>query len=530
MRIRRSRTASTARWDASSARWADWRRRLGRCGRRGLVKGWATANLLEPLLQSLALVCFERCGGRNRWRAVVWLLNWKRGGSGVELQLFAIGTWWSCGSNWRWRRLVYRERRLVEMVSKVSSHLGRAGTAGIGNVISRRSRRPRAMATAASSTAEKPLPSFEFSADSQPPRLTLSPNQYKYCSQALKFFKDKLQMPHQINQEFALLQGKRITASEKKRSCTVALHSVNVSKNRYMDVLPFDQNRVVLNSCKDYRPSARGYINASFITACSSESISRFIATQGPLPHTYEDFWEMVLENQCPVVVMLTRLGDYYKMDKCGDYFQAEHGPREFGNICIATKWIRTTGTSLVLRLLEVNRKESKEPPKSVLHIQYREWPDHGVPTDTIAVREILKMIYQVPPNLGPVVVHCSAGIGRTGTYCTVHNTTQRILSGDMSALDLAKTITTFRTERIGMVQTLEQYFFCYSAIIDELEDLIADWNGEMSSKESVAICFTVKGPFFSHIVGTLHSMIAYLTNVWMTAKLFREVGRMEGR
>ncbi|XP_050366614.1 protein-tyrosine-phosphatase PTP1 [Argentina anserina] len=323
----------------------------------------------------------------------------------------------------------------------------------------------------ASSAAPQPLP--YFSADSPPPSLTLTPDQYNYCSQALKFFKDKLQMPHQINQEFTLLQGKRITASEMRRRCTVALDSVNVSKNRYTDVVPFDQTRVVLSCCKDYRPEARGYINASFISACSSENISRFIATQGPLPHTYEDFWEMVLENRCPVVVMLTRLVDYHTMVKCGDYFQAEDGPREFGNIIIATKWIRTTGTSLVFRLLEVNRTESEEPPISVLHIQYPEWPDHGVPTDTTAVREILKKIYQVPPNLGPVVVHCSAGIGRTGTYCTIHNTIQRILSGDMSALDLANTITTFRTERNGMVQTLEQYFFCYSAIVDELEELM---------------------------------------------------------
>ncbi|XP_021833412.1 protein-tyrosine-phosphatase PTP1 isoform X2 [Prunus avium] len=331
------------------------------------------------------------------------------------------------------------------------------------------------MAATASAAAAKPLPSLDFSADSPPLRLALTPDQYKYCSQALKFFKDKLQTSDQIHHEFAQLQAKRITSSDMKRSCTVALDSVNLSKNRYTDVLPFDTNRVVLNSCKDYRPSARGYINASLISTSSSESISRFIATQGPLPHTYEDFWEMVLEQRCPVVIMLTRLVDNYRMVKCGDYFQSEDGPREFGNICIVTKWQRTTETSLELRLLEVDYKESEEPPMSVLHIQYPEWPDHGVPEDSIAVREILKRIYQVPPNLGPIVVHCSAGIGRTGTYCTIHNTVQRILAGDMSALDLVDTVTTFRSQRIGMVQTLEQYFFCYSAIVDELEDLISN-------------------------------------------------------
>lgn len=331
------------------------------------------------------------------------------------------------------------------------------------------------MAATASSAAAKPLPSLDFSADSPPLRLVLTPDQYKYCSQALKFFKDKLQTSDHIHQEFDQLQAKRITSSDMKRSCTVALDSVNLSKNRYTDVLPFDTNRVVLNSCKDYRPSARGYINASFISTSSSESISRFVATQGPLPHTYEDFWEMVLEQRCPVVIMLTRLVDNYRMVKCGDYFQAEAGPREFGNICLATKWLRTTETSLELRLLEANFKESEEPPMSVLHIQYPEWPDHGVPEDSIAVREILKRLYQVPPNLGPIVVHCSAGIGRTGTYCTIHNTVQRILAGDMSALDVVDTVTTFRSQRIGMVQTLEQYFFCYSAIVDELEDLVSD-------------------------------------------------------
>ncbi|KAL3504018.1 hypothetical protein ACH5RR_033859 [Cinchona calisaya] len=327
-----------------------------------------------------------------------------------------------------------------------------------------------ASSASSSSPAVKPL---EFSPDSAPAKLVLSPEQLRYCSQALTALKDKLvNSPQTIRQEFLTLQASRMRASEMRSKCLVALDSVNRDKNRYSDVLPFDSNRVVLNPCMDYRPSARGYINASFVE--TSDSVSRFIATQGPLPHTFEDFWEMILQNRCPVIIMLTRLVDNYKMVKCGDYFQAEDGPREFGNICIITKWIRTTDTSLVIRCLEVKYKVSEELPLNVLHIQYPEWPDHGVPKDTLAVREILKRIFDIPPSLGPIVVHCSAGIGRTGTYCTIHNTIQRILVGDMSALHLVNTITLFRLQRIGMVQTLEQYLFCYDAIIDELEDLIS--------------------------------------------------------
>ncbi|XP_030461450.2 protein-tyrosine-phosphatase PTP1 [Syzygium oleosum] len=358
--------------------------------------------------------------------------------------------------------------------------------AQLGNSASRRarSRRQPAMAepSAAAAAAARPFRGrLDFSPDS-PPKRALSPDQHKFCAEALRALKEKLQTPERIMQEFGHLQANRLRSSEMLRSCTVALDDINLSKNRYTDVVPFDQTRVVLNPCKDYRPAARGYINASFITASSNENVSRFIATQGPLPHTYEDFWEMILQQRCPAAVMLTRLVDSYrtfnsagvKMVKCGDYFQAEDGPRDFGNICITTKWIKNTDTSLVLRHLKVNYKETEEPPISVLHILYPDWPDHGVPADTIAVREIFKRINEIPPDVGPIVVHCSAGIGRTGTYCTIHNTVQRILVGDMSSLDLVDTITIFRSQRIGMVQTLEQYVFCYKAIIDELEDLIS--------------------------------------------------------
>uniref|UniRef100_A0A0A0K405 Tyrosine-protein phosphatase domain-containing protein n=1 Tax=Cucumis sativus TaxID=3659 RepID=A0A0A0K405_CUCSA len=233
----------------------------------------------------------------------------------------------------------------------------------LGNLTSTRSRsrhrRPPMAAAAAnpSSTSSSSSNPFIFSPDS-PPTLLLTPHQIKLCSQALEAFTDKLQKPDVINQEFARLQAKRITASGMGRRCSVALDKVNVYKNRYMDVLPFDETRVVLDSCKDYRPSARGYINASFISTSSSKSLSKFIATQGPLPHTYEDFWEMVFQYKCPAILMLTRLVDNYKIDKCGDYFQAEDGPRDFGNLIVVSKWIKSSNSSLILRHLEVIHKE----------------------------------------------------------------------------------------------------------------------------------------------------------------------------
>ncbi|PIA47272.1 hypothetical protein AQUCO_01400150v1 [Aquilegia coerulea] len=256
------------------------------------------------------------------------------------------------------------------------------------------------------SSRRSSLPSskpIDFSSDS-PPKLILSPDQQRYCSQALKLLKEKLQIPSTIRQEFKQLQDNRMKKLEMMKTCRVALEDINLNKNRYTDVLPFDDDRVVLKS------SSKGesdYINASFIKVDSSERVSEFLATQGPLPQTFEDFWEMVIQYRCPVIVMLTQLVDNYKTVKCGDYFQVENGVKEFGKICVSTKWTRTTDSYLVLRCLEVKHKETDEPVQSVIHIQYPKWPDHGVPAETLAVREILKMIYHVPPRLGPIVVHC---------------------------------------------------------------------------------------------------------------------------
>ncbi|KNA12904.1 hypothetical protein SOVF_121410 [Spinacia oleracea] len=303
-----------------------------------------------------------------------------------------------------------------------------------------------------------------------PPQFSLSSEQIQYCNDALENLKKKWEHPDVMELEFKHLEARSMKESDveerKEELCKVAI-SVNHEKNRYINVLPFDSNRVVL--------TAGDYINASFVKS-PAELAPQFIATQGPSPDTFEDFWEMVLQYRCTVIVMLTRLVENEKL-KCGDYFQAENGPSELGNISIVTKCIKTTSSSLVIRHLEVTKAESNEPPLSVMHIQYLEWPDHGTPTHSLPVREIFRRTFHLPPNVRPILVHCSAGIGRTGTYCTIHATIQRILAGDEFALNLDATVEAFRSQRAGMVQSLEQYKFCYKAVIEELEELVSGRN-----------------------------------------------------
>ncbi|CAA0827842.1 Protein-tyrosine-phosphatase PTP1 [Striga hermonthica] len=286
----------------------------------------------------------------------------------------------------------------------------------------------------------------------------LSEDELRSCSEALNFFHDRLSSPDTIHHEFRTLEENWNKCSNITNSCRVALDNVNTIKNRYMELVP----------CKP--------ILYHLLASFASEGVSRFIATQGPLPQTSEDFWEMIIQYHCPAIVMLTRLVDDGHIVKCGDYFHTANGSREFSNnIQISTISTQKIDTSLILRYLEVKNKGSDEPPRSVLHVQYLDWPEFGVPKDTARVREIFKRISAAfSPNLGPIVVHCSAGVGRTGTYCVIHSTIERVLVGDMAALDLEKTVAKFRSQRVRMVHTLEQYLFCYKAIADELQDLVS--------------------------------------------------------
>ncbi|XP_062182022.1 protein-tyrosine-phosphatase PTP1-like, partial [Phragmites australis] len=296
--------------------------------------------------------------------------------------------------------------------------------------------------------------------DADPPARALTSDQVKHCKKALKEFDKKLGKPAAISKEFWSLPDIR-TVLQSPQKFTDAQSPANRARNRYPDVLPFNETRVRLQSS-----TGNDYINASLIKIDGRDQ-TKFISTQGPLCNTFEDFWQMVYQNHCPVIVMLTKFDSV----KCDEYLPLSKGQEVFGKFTVKITKTRKDG-QLMLRGVKVQRDESDEV-HSLLHIEHSEWPDHGVPNNSTAVRQIIKRLKYIPRE-HPIVAHCSAGIGRTGAYITIHNTIERILLGEPGALDLVETVRIFRSRRPGMVQTEEQYKFCYQAIMDDLKDLVS--------------------------------------------------------
>ncbi|KAM0826886.1 hypothetical protein ACQ4PT_068565 [Festuca glaucescens] len=294
-------------------------------------------------------------------------------------------------------------------------------------------------------------------ADPRPRALTRQ--EVRHCKRALREFDKKLKKPLDISKEFRGLPDIRI-ALQSTQNFTVARNPDNKERNRYTDIFPSDETRIRLQSS-----TGNDYINASLIKLDGRDQ-TKFISTQGPLAKTIGDFWQMVFENNCPVIVMLTKFDNV----KCDEYLPLSKRQENYGRFNVKITKI-SEGGKLTLRSVEVKHNESRKV-HTVLHIQHSTWPDHGVPDDSSTVRNILKRLYDIPRE-HPIVAHCSAGIGRTGAYITIHNTIERVLLGDQTATDLAATVREFRYRRPGMVQTEDQYKFCYGAIVAELKELI---------------------------------------------------------
>ncbi|OQR78235.1 tyrosine-protein phosphatase non-receptor type 3-like [Tropilaelaps mercedesae] len=256
----------------------------------------------------------------------------------------------------------------------------------------------------------------------------------------------------------------------------------NTAKNRYTDIVAYDSTRVKLTPTEFNGQS--DYINANHVNMPVAETqvVNRYIATQGPKASTVEDFWQMVLETGCQLIVMLTTL-DEGKMQKCHKYWPDQGVPLEVH--CLRGWQVRQTGKSRnaawVTRHFNLRCNATNEE-RLVKHLQYTMWPDHGVPRDS---RDFINFVHLVrelrsEAPLAPVTVHCSAGIGRTGVLIMMETAMGLIEAGQ--AVEPSEMLQRMREQRPALVQTDTQFTFVVGAILRVFED------GEVRPKQHLVV------------------------------------------
>ncbi|CAB3244619.1 unnamed protein product [Arctia plantaginis] len=250
----------------------------------------------------------------------------------------------------------------------------------------------------------------------------------------------------------------------------------NLAKNRYTDVLCYDHSRVLLSQTDPDDPTT-DYINANYVDGYKQKNA--YICTQGPLPKTFGDFWRMVWEQGTLVIVMTTRAVERGRV-KCGQYWPITQGSRVVhGDFAVTTEAIEHEDDYTITHLLLTDLR--REQSRRVWHGQYTRWPDYGVPGGGSA-QPVLRFLHLVRraqhlalTDLGdawaghsrgpPIVVHCSAGIGRTGTFLTLDICAAR-LSAE-GALDVRATVERIRAQRAHSIQMPDQYVFCHLALLE---------------------------------------------------------------
>ncbi|XP_024860577.1 receptor-type tyrosine-protein phosphatase F isoform X6 [Kryptolebias marmoratus] len=233
---------------------------------------------------------------------------------------------------------------------------------------------------------------------------------------------------------------------------------VNKPKNRYANVIAYDHSRVVLTSV-DAVPGS-DYINANYIDGYRKQNA--YIATQGPLPETLTDFWRMVWEQRSNTIVMMTRLEEKSRV-KCDQYWPSR-GTETYGMIQVTMLDTVELATYSV-RTFALYKNGSSEK-REVRQFQFMAWPDHGVPEYPTPILAFLRRVKACnPPDAGPMVVHCSAGVGRTGCFIVIDAMLERMKHE--KTVDIYGHVTCMRAQRNYMVQTEDQYIFIHEALLE---------------------------------------------------------------
>ncbi|KAM9734915.1 tyrosine-protein phosphatase non-receptor type 13 isoform 2-T2 [Menidia menidia] len=248
--------------------------------------------------------------------------------------------------------------------------------------------------------------------------------------------------------------------------CLIGQTKENKKKNRYQNIVPFDTTRVVLG--RD-----GGYINANFINMAVKDESFLYIACQGPLPTTLGDFWQMVWEQKSNVIAMMTQEVEGGKV-KCQRYWPDTPRTAEMVDDRLQITLIKDQHLdNFVIRVIEVKDVQTNEV-QSVTHLNYTGWPDHGTPSQPEQLLTFISYMRHVHRS-GPVVTHCSAGIGRSGTLICI-DVVLGLISKDAD-FDISDVVRNMRLQRQGMVQTEDQYIFCYQVILYVLRCLQAEEN-----------------------------------------------------
>ncbi|XP_056655273.1 receptor-type tyrosine-protein phosphatase O isoform X2 [Monodelphis domestica] len=232
---------------------------------------------------------------------------------------------------------------------------------------------------------------------------------------------------------------------------------LNRCKNRYTNILPYDFSRVRLVSMNE--EEGADYINANYIPGYNSPQ--EYIATQGPLPETRNDFWKMVLQQKSQIIVMLTQCNEKRRV-KCDHYWPFTEEPIIYGDITVEMT-SEEEQSDWAYRSFRISYADEVQ---DVMHFNYTAWPDHGVPTTNAAesIMQFVQMVRQQSTKTrGPMIIHCSAGVGRTGTFIALDRLLQHVC--DHEYVDILGLVSDMRSYRMSMVQTEEQYIFIHQCV-----------------------------------------------------------------
>ncbi|XP_053921801.1 tyrosine-protein phosphatase non-receptor type 13 isoform X2 [Cuculus canorus] len=237
--------------------------------------------------------------------------------------------------------------------------------------------------------------------------------------------------------------------------CLIGQAKENRKKNRYKNILPYDTTRVPLGI-------EGGYINASFIRMPVGNEEFVYIACQGPLPTTVADFWQMVWEQKCTVIAMMTQEVEGEKI-KCQRYWPDVLNKTTMINDRLRLALVRLQQLKgFIIRVLQLEEIQTGEA-RHISHLNFIAWPDHDTPSQPDDLLTFISYMRHVHKS-GPIITHCSAGIGRSGTLICI-DVVLGLISRDLD-FDISDLVRTMRLQRHGMVQTEDQYIFCYQVVL----------------------------------------------------------------